>query len=162
MAGLGDHEKDEELLRKLASAHGVGISFRGWDGMEHDVSSSTLLSVLTSLGIHARTSGDMLEALKDAELAPWRRLLPPVVVVREGRESVVAAHVPHGDPVNLWISLEDGTHLDVPQRDHWRNRGRWTAFSKDGQALLFPDFSRLVGTPCTRTPPGTTRSALSW
>jgi 4-alpha-glucanotransferase len=85
----------------------------------------------------------MLEALKDAELAPWRRLLPPVVVVREGRESVVAAHVPHGDPVNLWISLEDGTHLDVPQRDHWEEPREVDGILKGRASFALPGFLPL-------------------
>jgi 4-alpha-glucanotransferase len=117
--GYDQAEFSDGLLRKLAAAHGVGTSFRGWDGIEHAVSAETLHSVLAALGIHARSPEDLQGALDAAELAPWRALLPPVVVGREGREVPVALHLPHGSGVRVWVSAEDGSRLDVPQREDW-------------------------------------------
>jgi 4-alpha-glucanotransferase len=109
----------DELLRKLAVAHGVGTSFRGWDGVERDVSANTLHSVLGALGIKTQSLEVLQTELDEAELAPWRRLLPPVAVVRQGRELDVAVHLPHGNGVSVWVAAEDGTRLEVPQRDDW-------------------------------------------
>ena len=44
---------DDGLLRELAAAHGIGTTFRGWDGVERPVSGSTLRGVLTALGVPA-------------------------------------------------------------------------------------------------------------
>ena len=109
----------DELLRKLAAVRGVSTSFRGWDGMEHPVAARTLHSVLTALGDRTGTTEELHSALRDAELEPWRRLLPPSVVSREGREIHVAVYVPHGTPVSVWAVTEDGTRVDAGQREDW-------------------------------------------
>ena len=41
------------LLRELASAHGVGTSYWGWDGVERSVADGTLRGVLAALGVPA-------------------------------------------------------------------------------------------------------------
>ena len=51
---------------------------------------------------------------------PWRRVLPPVLVVREGRQAHVPVHVTHGDPVEVWIELDPevgGGRREVAQAD---------------------------------------------
>jgi 4-alpha-glucanotransferase len=55
-------------------------------------------------------------SLRHAEDTPWRRALPPVVVVRRGEIAEVPVHVDHGDPVQAWLELErsDGAAGDVP------------------------------------------------
>ncbi|MBP1231449.1 4-alpha-glucanotransferase [Arthrobacter sp. PvP102] len=111
----------DELLRKLAAVRGVSTSFRGWDGKEHPVAASTLHSVLAALGDRTGTPEELQDALREAELAPWRRLLPPSVVSREGREIHVAVHVPHGTPVRVWAVTEDGNRVEAGQRDNWED-----------------------------------------
>ncbi|WP_024366706.1 4-alpha-glucanotransferase [Arthrobacter sp. TB 26] len=107
------------LLRELAAAHGVGTSYWGWDGVERSVADNTLRGVLAALGVPAGEPDEMERSLAEAELAPWRRLLPPVAVAREGQELPVNVHVPHGSPVKVWIAAEDGTRYEVAQRDNW-------------------------------------------
>jgi 4-alpha-glucanotransferase len=109
----------EGLLRELAGRHRVATSFWGWDGAEHAVSPTTLRTVLGALGVAVGSTEDMLAALEDAELAPWRRLLPPVVVTREGRETPVHLHLPHGRPVTVRVTTEDGESRPVRQVDDW-------------------------------------------
>ena len=58
-------------------------------------------------------------SLAETRLAPWRRLLPPVLVVREGQESRVDVHVPHGSDVRVWIDAEDGSRHEAAQRENW-------------------------------------------
>ena len=115
------HDRTDTLLRELASAHRVATSFWGFDGQERAVSSQTLRKVLTALGVPANTSEEVETSLADASLEPWRRLLPPVVVVRERQESRVPLHVPHGSALRVWISAEDGRRFDVAQTDDWES-----------------------------------------
>ncbi|UEL28951.1 4-alpha-glucanotransferase [Pseudarthrobacter sp. L1SW] len=111
---------DPHLLQKLADAHGVGTSFQGWDGLPHTVAESTLIKVLAALGVKADTNPGIEAALAEAELAPWRRMLPPAVVIQQGEPALVPVHVPDGAAVQLSIALEDsaGT-VDAVQQDVW-------------------------------------------
>ncbi|WP_240793544.1 MULTISPECIES: 4-alpha-glucanotransferase [unclassified Arthrobacter] len=111
---------DPHLLQKLADAHGVGTSFQGWDGLPHTVAESTLIKVLAALGVKADTNPAIEAALAEAELAPWRRMLPPAVVIQQGEPALVPVHVPDGAAVQLSIALEDsaGT-VDAVQQDVW-------------------------------------------
>lgn len=111
---------DTHLLQQLADAHGVGTSFQGWDGLPHSVSDSTLIKVLAALGVPAHTNGQIQAGLVEAELAPWRRMLPPAVVVKQGEPAQVPVHVPDGAAVSLRIDLEDGAgSVDALQQDVW-------------------------------------------
>jgi 4-alpha-glucanotransferase len=122
MADGTDHESvggAERLLQELAAAHGVGTTFRGWDGVEQPVSESTLRHVLAALGVPANGPEEIRNSLQKTRLAPWRRVLPPVVVVREGQEAHVEVHAPHGAPVSVWIIAEDGSRHQAAQRGEW-------------------------------------------
>lgn len=117
--GLGQTENSQALLSELAAAYGVGTSFQGWDGIGRDVSDSTLRSVLGALGVNTDGDDDLRRAIAEVELGPWRRTLPPVVVVRESQEFHVAVHLPHGSGVRVWAITEDGIRYDVLQKDDW-------------------------------------------
>lgn len=106
-------------LRELAAAHGVGTSYWGWDGVERSVPESTLRGVLSALGVPAGDTEAMERSLDEAKLAPWRRLLPPVAVAREGQELLINVHVPHGSAVSVWIAAEDGSTHRAAQRENW-------------------------------------------
>lgn len=107
------------LLRELAAAHGVGTSYWGWDGVERSVPESTLRGVLDALGVPAADTDTIERSLGEARLAPWRRLLPPVAVAREGQELLINVHVPHGSDVSVWIAAEDGSTHRAAQRENW-------------------------------------------
>lgn len=109
----------EGLLRELAERHGVATSFSGWSGDREEVSAETLSAVLGALGVRTGSVAEMQSALEEADLGPWRRLLPPVVVVRKGGEARVDVHVPHGSGVDVWIEAEDGTEYAVAQIENW-------------------------------------------
>src|ERR671926_508327 len=83
-----------ELLRWLAEAYGVGTTYQGWDGKPHAVAADTLIRVLGALGVDAHTDQLIEHELAEAELAPWRRMLPPAVVLQEGTPGQVFVHVP--------------------------------------------------------------------
>ncbi|MFI5086261.1 MAG: hypothetical protein ACHP7K_10070, partial [Actinomycetales bacterium] len=75
---------DPALLHRLAEAHGVGTSLRGYDGREHDVAPGTLVKVLAALGIDAGSGESAAAALAECDDGPWLRMLPAAVVVRDG------------------------------------------------------------------------------
>ncbi|WP_427116457.1 4-alpha-glucanotransferase [Pseudarthrobacter scleromae] len=109
---------DPHLLQKLADAHGVGTSFQGWDGLPHRVAEGTLVKVLAALGVRADTNQAIEAALAEAELAPWRRMLPPAVVIQQGEPALVPVHVRDGAAVQLGIALEGGAGaVDAVQED---------------------------------------------
>lgn len=109
---------DPHLLQKLADAHGVGTSFQGWDGLPHTVAEETLVKVLAALGVRADTNQAIEAALAEAELAPWRRMLPPAVVIQQGEPALVPVHVRDGVALKLGIALEGGAgSVDAVQED---------------------------------------------
>lgn len=112
---------DQHLLQRLADAHGVGTSFHGWDGLPHSVAPETLIKVLAALGVQAHSNELIEAALAEAELAPWRRMLPPAVVVRQGETALVPVHVRDGSTARLSVELETGAGepVDAVQQDIW-------------------------------------------
>lgn len=102
-------------LRALAAAHGVGTSYRGWDGTERSVAAGTLRSVLTALGVKTDGAAQLRRSLDEAGLAPWRRFLPPVVVAREHAGASFDVHVPHGSGVTVRVVTENGLRAAVRQ-----------------------------------------------
>ena len=102
-------------LAQLAAAHGVATSYVDWADKPVEVSSSAVVSALSALGVAASTPDAVTVALDEVEAAPWRRLLPPSVVVR-GLDGSVELHVEEGTQVGLSVHLEDGTlrRLEVP------------------------------------------------
>jgi 4-alpha-glucanotransferase len=112
-----------EPLLALAEAHGVGTSFRGWDGVERQVAAPTLRRILAALGVEAETPDDVRAALRNNDLEPWRRFLPPVVVLQEGQEFHLEVHAPDGSEVRVWVTSEDGRqHDDLLQDDAQQSR----------------------------------------
>ncbi len=112
---------DQHLLQRLADARGVGTSFHGWDGLPHSVAAETLIKVLAALGVQAHTNQLIETALVEAEVAPWRRMLPPAVVVQQGESALVPVHVRDGATARLHVELETGAGgpVDAVQQDVW-------------------------------------------
>lgn len=110
-----------EALLALAGRYGVVPDYWGFDGSHRQVSEGTLVAVLAALGVDASTPERVEVALVNAEDEVWRRMLPPVVVVRAGAGGPVAIHVDDGAPVQAWLDLDPDegggrrelAHLDV-------------------------------------------------
>lgn len=118
--GAAGHESvDQQLLQRLADAHGVGTSFHGWDGLPHSVAPETLVKVLAALGVQAHTNGLIEAALAEAELAPWRRMLPPAVVVQYGDTALVPVHLRDGATARVTVLPEAGEPVEAAQADVW-------------------------------------------
>lgn len=106
-------------LRELAERFGIATTYVGWDQQDHYASDDTLRRVLASLGVPAGTEAEIDAALADVPNQPWRRMLPPALVVVQGEEHTFPVHVAHGDPVRVQVRTEDGDVVDVAQRDVW-------------------------------------------
>ncbi|NHC45141.1 4-alpha-glucanotransferase [Motilibacter aurantiacus] len=109
----------DPVLRELAEACSVSVEFHDWQGNPQPASVETLRAVLGALGIDASTPEAAKAALQELRLRPWRRVLPPCVVVRSGRAARVPVHVAHGEPVALSVRLEDGGTRELRQLDVW-------------------------------------------
>ena len=96
-------------LLELARRYGVATEYLDWNGRHVDVPETTLVAVLGALGVPAATEDDRAAALAAHDRDYWARSLPPTIVARAGTASSFFVHVTHGDPVGLWIRLEDGT-----------------------------------------------------
>ncbi|BBX16483.1 4-alpha-glucanotransferase [Mycolicibacterium duvalii] len=96
-------------LSELAARYGVATEYEDWRGRQVPVPESTLTAVLEALGVPAATEEQRAAALTEHDRTYWARSLPPVVIGRSGSTTPFWVHVTHGDPVQLWLTLEDGT-----------------------------------------------------
>ncbi|MBI3226046.1 MAG: 4-alpha-glucanotransferase [Mycolicibacterium cosmeticum] len=96
-------------LAVLAERYKVSTEFLDWTGRRVPVPESTLISVLAALGVPAGTDEECQAALRAHDREYWARALPPTVVGQAGTTSSFWVHVTHGEPVGLWLRLEDGS-----------------------------------------------------
>jgi len=93
-------------LIALAERYGVVPDYWDFHGGHRYVSETTLVAVLAALGVDAATPERIDLALANAEDEVWRRMVPPMVVLRSGRTGQVAVHVEDGAPVQAWLELD--------------------------------------------------------
>ncbi|MCL2453731.1 MAG: 4-alpha-glucanotransferase [Micrococcales bacterium] len=113
-------EHPSDALVRLAHEHAISTEHWSNAGDLVHVSASTLVGVLAALGVDASTPGHVDAALAHRADAPWRRTLPPVVVLTVGQGSQLPVHVDHGDPVICWVDLDaeaGGGRVDLVQAD---------------------------------------------
>jgi len=106
-------------LKELAARYGVAVEYDDWQGRHVDVPASTIVAVLAALDVDADGHEAVEAALVAVEVEPWRRTLPPVVVLRDGRVGEVPVHVPHGERVACELVREDGRTVPLSQLDRW-------------------------------------------
>jgi len=110
----------DPALRQLAEAYGIATEFWDWQLRHVDVPAETIVKVLAALEVDASTAQAAEAAVDALHDAPWRRMLPPTLVIREGWSPSVNVHVRHGEPVSVWIDLErGGTKLNLRQHENW-------------------------------------------
>ncbi|KWX00041.1 4-alpha-glucanotransferase [Carbonactinospora thermoautotrophica] len=106
-------------LAELAAEYGIATEYRDWRGRHVRVPAGTIRAVLAALDVDASTPEAIRRALHEHRLAGWRRMLPLYLVTRAGWTPYFHVHVTHGDPVEVWVTLEDGTERrDLVQREH--------------------------------------------
>ncbi|MGB3827350.1 MAG: 4-alpha-glucanotransferase [Ornithinimicrobium sp.] len=97
-----------ESLSRLAQAYGVATEFWDWQGNYRPVSAATVRAVLSALGVDATDDHQASIALQTANDAPWRRLVPPVVVVEQGSRPLVHVHAADRETVSVTVHTEEG------------------------------------------------------
>ncbi|WP_298460594.1 4-alpha-glucanotransferase [uncultured Cellulomonas sp.] len=110
-----------DTLVQLAEAYGIAPRYQSFAGPEEQVSPTTLVALLAAMGVDASSPERVEVALAHVRDEPWRRTLPPVLVVVAGERSEVPVHLRHGDPVEVWVELEaesGGGRREVQQVDH--------------------------------------------
>ncbi len=106
-------------LARLAGAYGVATEYWDQAGELVHVSGAVVEAVLRSLGLDTSSPEAIEAALEEKRLRDWRRMLPPVFVMRSGHDGRLWAHVVDGDSVRAWLELEDGARVDLEQMDVW-------------------------------------------
>ncbi|KUI38166.1 4-alpha-glucanotransferase [Mycobacterium sp. IS-1496] len=96
-------------LVELAARYGVATHYEDWAGTQVAVPESTLIAVLAALGVAAADDEQRAAALAEHDRDHWQRSLPPTILGRTGSTSSFWVHVTHGDPVEVWVALEDGS-----------------------------------------------------
>jgi 4-alpha-glucanotransferase len=120
---VGHHVRVPELTQELldvAAAYGVVTEYDDWRGNHVHVSVETIVAVLAAMDVDASTPEAAARARREQLELRWRRMLPACVTVQQGAESTFWVHVPHGEPVEVWLELETGeSRREVTQVDHW-------------------------------------------
>lgn len=98
----------------LARAFGVATEYYTQQGARIEVDGETLTRVLAAIHVDASTEGGRAAAWDRVTNGPWRRVLPHVVVVRQGHPKQFHAHVPEGTTLTAWVELEQGGRHPLP------------------------------------------------
>jgi 4-alpha-glucanotransferase len=109
-----------EQLMQLADVCGVVPEYWDFNGSHRWITSRTMIAVLASLGVDASSPERAEVAVVHERDAQWRRMLPPVVVLRAGAVQQLPVHVSHGDAVVVWVELDPeqgGGRRDLDQLD---------------------------------------------
>lgn len=104
-------------LCELARACGVSVEYFSWNGVAKQCSASAIRAALVAMGVDASTDDACEESLEGLEELAWRRLVPPVTVLREGEAHELPLHVRHGDPAVATLELESGESRELGQLD---------------------------------------------
>lgn len=106
-------------LARLAAAHGVATEYWDQAGALVQVGRKSVVAVLEALGLDTSTPAAIERALLDRRLRDWRRMLPPVFVMRQGSDQRLWVHVRDGAPAQVRLELEDGRRIDLQPMEHW-------------------------------------------
>ncbi|GAA1393509.1 4-alpha-glucanotransferase [Luteococcus peritonei] len=109
---------NDPLLAELADHFGIASEFWDWKGRHTQISEQTIIEVLKSLEIDASTPESRQAAVEDLRLRPWRRKLPPCVVVEQGLPIWVNVHVTAGADAQLHVCLESGETREAWQTEN--------------------------------------------
>ncbi len=81
-------DREPRPLDRLCALYGVAVGYRDPAGDEHPVPDSTRRALLGALGVAVGDEERERASLESALEAEWTRVLPPVLVVRQGVEAL--------------------------------------------------------------------------
>jgi len=102
------HDRIPDEVAALARAFGVATEYRDQSGSRVPVGRITLERVLAALHVDVTTPAGRAAAWDRITYGPWRRLLPPVVVVRQRHAKHVMTHGPADATIEARVELEEG------------------------------------------------------
>ncbi len=106
-------------LGRLATAYGVATEYWDQAGTLVQVGSATVAAALRALGLDVSSGEAIAAALEEKRLRDWRRMLPPVFVMRQGEDRRLWVHVTDGSPCRAWLVTDEGAHVELQQLDFW-------------------------------------------
>lgn len=112
-------EEIPAALTDLARSFGIATEYTDWRGNYVRVSEDTIRTVLSVFDVDTSSPESLDRAVRDRAEQPWRQVVPPVVVLREGWTPWVPIHIPHGAQPRVKVVLEEGGVRDVQQVDNW-------------------------------------------
>lgn len=126
-------------LFELAHAVGIATEYWDWKGHLRQVSAESITAILASLDVDASTQERAESALAELRIKPWRKALPPCVVVQQGQSAQINVHVQHGAEARVTVRLEEGGERAAVQVDNWESP-RWVGDKFLGEATYrLPD-----------------------
>ncbi|MBI3392190.1 MAG: 4-alpha-glucanotransferase [Nitrospirae bacterium] len=100
-----------EILTRLSRLCGIAPEWHDIWGNRHEVSPETKKALLAAMGVRVGSEAEIADLLREREERPWRRVLPPVLVLREGSSPVeIPISLPPlkaGDAFDWVLTLED-------------------------------------------------------
>lgn len=117
MTSVADAPSD--ALIGLARACGISTEYRGHDGDMHQCSATAMRAAIAALELDGSTDEACARSLEELEDHAWRRIVPPVTVLRHGAEREIPVHVTHGETVEVTLRLETGETWVLSQLDRY-------------------------------------------
>ena len=98
-------------LTRLAEEYGISTSYVGWDREERRCSSRAIRAALESMGVSSDDDRTCQREVDRLAASRALRVVPPVVVAREGLSVEVPVHAPRGVAIAATVVLESGETL---------------------------------------------------
>jgi len=117
MNEVANESAPSEALATLARVCGVATDVHLIDGTHVRCSRSAIVAALTAMGMNADTDEECAQSMRELEDYVWKRIVPPVTVIREGASRDIAIHVPDGSSVTALLRLEVGGEIPLTQAD---------------------------------------------
>jgi len=106
-----------EALVILARACGVATDVHLIDGTHVRCSRAAIVAALTAMGMESDTDEACAQSLRDLEDYVWKRIVPPVTVIRQGAARDIPIHLPDGSAVTALLRFESGGEIPLEQID---------------------------------------------
>ena len=93
-----------EPIRRLGELYGIDSSYTDFFGKRRQVPLATERALLQAMGAAVGSAREIADALREAEVRPWRRMLAPVRVIAEcGHLLIVERPAACLDAIQAWL-----------------------------------------------------------